>query len=116
MSRGALRNPDRQRQLVEVEIPAQVRVMLEPGSKAYRMGGCHIICSQQKAGWHLTISRLDKLPSWEEVRDVRYQLIPDEATMAMLLPPRTEYVNVHPFCLQLYEIPGEYITEHQDRL
>jgi hypothetical protein len=116
MSRGALKNPDRQRRLVEIEIPAHVRVQLEPGSRAYRMGSCQIICSQQRAGWHLSISRTDKLPSWEEVRDARYELIPDGATMALLLPPRTEYVNVHEFCLQLYEIPSEYITDHQDRL
>jgi hypothetical protein len=50
------------------------------------------------------------------VRDVRYALIPDEATMALLLPPQSEYVNVHEFCLQLYEIPGEYIDVFQDRL
>jgi hypothetical protein len=80
------------------------------------MGPCRIIASQQRAGWHLSISRPDRLPTWEEVRDARYALVPDEATMALLLPPRSEYVNVHAFCLQLYEIPGEYIERHQDRL
>jgi hypothetical protein len=80
------------------------------------MGACRIIVSQQRAGWHLSISREDRLPSWEEVRDARYALVPDAATMALLLPPRSEYVNVHAFCLQLYEIPSEYIEHHQDRL
>jgi hypothetical protein len=80
------------------------------------MGPCRIIVSQQKAGWHLSISRTDKLPTWEEVRDARYALVPDSATMALLLPPRSEYVNVHEYCLQLYEIPGEYIEQYQDRL
>jgi hypothetical protein len=116
VSRGALTNPDRHRSLKEIPIPRDVKMILEPGSRAYLMGGCRIILSQQKAGWHLTISKADKLPTWEEVRDARYALIPDEATMAMLLPPKAEYVNVHDFCLQLYEIPAEYIEEHQDRL
>ena len=40
----------------------------------------------------------------------------DEATMALLLPPRAEYVNVHDYCLQMYEIPGEYIAAHQEAL
>ena len=80
------------------------------------MGRCNILVSQQRVGWHLSISRKDRLPSWEEIRDARYACIPDEATMALLLPPRSEYVNVHEFCIQLYEIPGEYIESHQDRL
>lgn len=116
MSRAATKNPDRNRQIREVEIPAKVAALLEPGSKAFFMGRCRIIVSHQKAGWHLSISKPDKLPTWEEVRDARYALVPDEATMALLLPPSAEYVNVHDFCLQMYEIPGEYIEQHQDRL
>lgn len=97
-------------------IPPDVQRLLEPGSRAFRMGRCQIIVSEQAAGWHLSVSRPDRLPTWEEVRDARYALVPDEATMALLLPPRSEYVNVHDYCLQLYEIPGEYIAERQDRL
>lgn len=116
MSRGALGNQDRRRELREVEIPLDVARMLEPGSRAYVMGGAHIIASQQKAGWHLSISCENRLPTWEEVRDARYAIVPDEATMVLLLPPQSEYVNIHDFCLQLYEIPAEYIEQHQDRL
>ncbi len=116
MSKAATRNPDRRRTFTEVPIPPEVRPLLEPGSRAYRMGRCQIIVSQQQAGWHLSISRPERLPTWEEVRDARYELVPDDATMALLLPPKTEYVNVHDYCLQLYEIPPAYIEQHQDRL
>lgn len=116
MARGAVANPDRCRELRPVRIPPDVRGLLEPGARAFTLGPCQIIVAQQRAGWHLSISRPDRLPSWEEVRVARYALVPDEATMALLLPPRAEYVNVHDFCLQLYEIPGEYIERHQDRL
>lgn len=116
MSRAAVRNPDRRRELRELPIPSNVRKLLEPGSRAYTMGGCRIIVSQQRAGWHLSVSHETRMPTWEEVRDARYALVPDEATMALLLPPRAEYVNVHEFCLQMYEIPREYIDEQQDRL
>jgi hypothetical protein len=81
--------------------------MLEPGSQAFTLGACRVIVSRTVAGWHLSISRADRLPSWEEVRDARYALVPDEATMALILPPRDEYVNVHEFCFHLWEIPGE---------
>jgi hypothetical protein len=116
MSRGAVANPDRRRELREVPIPAALALTLEPGTRAFRFGGCRVLLSKQRAGWHLSISRSDRLPSWEEVRDARYALIPDDATMVMLLPPRREYVNVHEFCFQLYEIPASYIEEEQDRL
>lgn len=116
MSRAALSNPDRRRELREVIIPDRVRALLEPGSRAFRFGACRVIVSQQRAGWHLSISRPDRLPSWEEIRDARYALVPDSATMALLLPPRSEYVNVHEFCMQLYEIPDDYIDSQQDRL
>jgi hypothetical protein len=116
MSRAALKNPDRTRNIREIEIPPHVEALLEPGSRAFFMGRCRIIVSQQLAGWHLSISKPDKLPTWEEVRDARYALVPDEATMALLLPPSAEYVNVHEFCLQLYEIPSEYIEHVQDRV
>jgi hypothetical protein len=116
VTRGAVTNPDRRRALREVPIPPAVARILEPGSRAYRMGSCRVIVSQQQGGWHLSVSRPDRLPSWEEVRDARYALVPDEAVMALLLPPRARYVNVHEFCLQAYEIPASYITEVQDRL
>ena len=116
MSRAAVANPNRRRELREVSIPPHVAALLEPGSRAFRYGGCNVIVSKQRAGWHLSISRKDRLPTWEEMRDARYALVPDEATMALLLPPQSEYVNVHEFCMQMYEIPGEYIERHQDRL
>lgn len=116
MSRGAVANPDRRRELREIEVPANVAAMLEPGSRAYTIGSARVICSQQRAGWHISLSCANRLPSWEEIRYARYALIPDEATMALLLPPRSEYVNVHEFCMQLYEIPAEYIDRYQDRL
>lgn len=116
MSRGAVENPDRRREIRQVPIPTHVAAMLEPDTRAYVIGRCRVLVSRQRAGWHMSISREDRLPSWEEIRDARYALIPDEATMALLLPPMGEYVNVHEFCMQLYEIPGEYIERHQDRL
>ena len=106
MSRSALRNPDRTRTLREIRIPAEVRGLVEPGATAYRMGRCQIIVSRTSWGWHLSISKPDKLPTWEECRDARYELIPDDVTMALLLPPSAEYINFHEFCLQMHEVPA----------
>jgi hypothetical protein len=116
VSKAAIRNPERRRELREIPLPDEIVQICEPGTKAYLYGGCRVLISRQQVGWHLSISRTNKLPSWEEVRDIRYALIPDEAVMAMILPPKSEYVNVHEFCFQLYEIPAEYLSKKQDRL
>lgn len=60
--------------------------------------------------WHLSIShRRDDLtpgryPTWDEIRDARDQFIPDEVTVALLLPPKAEYVNVHRTTFHLWEV------------
>ena len=65
--------------------------------------------------WHLSISHRTneehpqpaRYPTWEEIKDARYQFVPDGLTMAMLLPPKAEYVNVHETCFHLWEIAPE---------
>jgi hypothetical protein len=111
MSKGATRNPDRRREIRQVELPPALTRHVEPGTRGFRMGACRILLSRQKVGWHMSISHPTRLPTWEEVRDARYELIPDEVTMALLLPPRDEYVNVHEFCLQLYQVPADYVLQ-----
>ena len=57
--------------------------------------------------WHISISTPNRYPTWEEIKTALYDFIPDEVTMAMLLPPKDEYVNVHNNCFHLHQIPGE---------
>lgn len=59
-----------------------------------------------RKGWHLSISHTSRLPTWNEIKDARYRFCPDEAHMAMILPPKAEYVNVHPTTMHLYEVPA----------
>jgi hypothetical protein len=105
VSKAATRNPDRRREIREVPLGPAGSLPAMGGTKAYRMGACQILVSPGHDGWHLSISRPDRLPSWEELRDARYALVPEDVTMAMFLPPRSEYVNVHETCLHLYEVP-----------
>jgi hypothetical protein len=83
-------------------------------SKGFNLGGtpsraatideCMVIVSYEPNGWHLSISHPSRNPTWEEIRTARYELVPDQVKMAMILPPKAEYVNVHEFCFHLYEI------------
>jgi len=87
-----------------------------PGGKAYRMGECTIIVSRNVSGsietfgpvrWHLSISCVNRYPTWDEIHEARYKLLPNECTMAIILPPKEQYVNIHPNCFHLHEIEGE---------
>lgn len=51
---------------------------------------------------HVSLSREDRLPSWDDVREVREAFIPDELVALSVLPPSAEYVNVHPYVLHLW--------------
>lgn len=53
--------------------------------------------------WHMSASREDRLPGWDELRDARYLFVPGEITMAMLLPPRSQYVNINRWTFHLWE-------------
>lgn len=75
-----------------------------PNSRAYRLGECAVIVDRAGGRRHLSISHPTRYPTWDEIKAARYALIPDEATMAMLLPPRSEYVNLHPNCFHLHEV------------
>lgn len=74
---------------------------------AYTCGDLQVLRTREDGAWHLSISHPTRYPTWDEIRDARYDLLPDDVTMAMLLPPRAEYVNIHENCFHLHEIAGD---------
>jgi len=74
-----------------------------------------VICGREPLGpngelrWHLSVAHNKRNPTWEEIRDLRYLLVPDDVTMAMFLPPRSQYINLHNFCFHLYELEADAI-------
>ena len=74
------------------------------GAQLYAMGECRICCAIENNRWHLSISCNARDPSWDEIATARYHLIPDSVTMAMLLPPMREYVNLHDHVFHLHEL------------
>jgi hypothetical protein len=81
-------------------------------NKAYRKGDLNIwltrdVYKDSQLRWHMSISTRTRYPVWDEIRDAWYALKPSECanvTMGLLLPPESEYVNVHPNCFHLHEI------------
>jgi hypothetical protein len=87
-----------------------------PGGMSAEMltkGGCKVLVSHEdhngRMRWHLSISRQDRWPGWAEIKDARYSLLPADKTFAQILPPPTEYTNIHRNCFHLWEIEdGEW--------
>ena len=66
--------------------------------------GCVAFAGQDGGLWHVSVSHPRRLPSWDEMRTAREAMTPDHVTMAFILPPRAQYVNIHPNCLHLWQI------------
>lgn len=112
--------------LTEIVLP-EVIAQVAPQARAYRASpsGCHIVVGLEPARiapagiwlppeerllWHLSISHPHRYPNWDEVADARYELVPDEITMAMLLPPTEQYLNHHETCLHLWQIDDRRVA------
>lgn len=84
----------------------------------FRLAECSVIVAHEPLGrdgsyrWHLSISHASRYPTWDEIAEARYQLLDDDLYMVMVLPPSSEYVNAHPNCFHLHELPeAAEITE-----
>ena len=76
--------------------------------RAFKWGYCTVLAGMEPGiGWHLSISTPHRYPTWDEIKTARYDLVPHNITMAMLLPPPSEYVNVHENCFHLHQMPND---------
>ena len=66
--------------------------------------GIGIILSVDYGRHHMSISRPDRLPSWEDVKAAREMFLPIGKHFVMALPPPQHYVNMHQYVLHLWEL------------
>jgi hypothetical protein len=52
---------------------------------------------------HVSVSFVNRCPTWTEMCWVKGQFWSDTETVVQLHPPRHLYVNTHPFCLHLWK-------------
>jgi len=73
--------------------------------EAYQCGKLRVIVSVEQHSdgrWlHVSISRADRLPSWDELKRVKADFMGDRWAV-QFLPPASHYVNEHPNCLHLW--------------
>lgn len=71
-----------------------------------------VIIASWGAGWeHVSVSRRNRTPSWEEMATIKDIFWEEEECVVQFHPPKSEYVNTHPHCLHLWKKIGhEYET------
>jgi len=70
--------------------------------RTHRSGCLKVICSNG-GGWdHVSVSLPDRCPTWDEMCVVTDLFFKDDETVMQLRPPKSCYVNNHPFCLHLW--------------
>lgn len=75
------------------------------------------IVAREGGRWHLSLSHRSnilspangaplsgRLPTYDELKGARYDLLPDEIYAAEIFPPREEFVNLHPTTRHLWEV------------
>jgi hypothetical protein len=57
---------------------------------------------------HLSVSRPDRYPAWDEMVAAVEALAGPDLDMAMIKPRRADYVSPHPNCFHWWELPTEW--------
>jgi hypothetical protein len=75
--------------------------------REYLLGECPVVVTREGGRWHLSISHPRRYPTWDEIAEARYRLLPKTQTFALPLPPAAEYINLHKNCFHVYEIAAD---------
>lgn len=68
-----------------------------------------IIASDQLGWEHVSVSRMDRCPTWDEMCQVKAMFWGEDDCVVQYHPPRSDYVNHHPRCLHLWR-PTDGVT------
>ncbi len=101
------------------EIAANNRLQIiqrgEDGMAAYLVHPCYkprtmAIIASWGGGWdHVSVSFSKRCPTWDEMCMVKDIFWSDEECVVQYHPPRSTYVNNHPYCLHLWKPQGSII-------
>ena len=99
-------------ELVKVTPESTKRSKAFVDARAYRAGPLGIIASIDKTKhghlMHLSVSHKDKLPSWSTMITVKRLFFHEDVAAMMPMPEEEVYVNVHEFCLHIWQLPEKW--------
>ena len=62
-----------------------------------------VIIAASGDGWdHVSVSRKNRCPNWQEMEYVKRRFFGDDETAMQLHVPAVEHINYHPHCLHLW--------------
>ena len=102
--------------LIEKAVDFQVYILLKGGGsewvKAFdSLSGLSVLFSSDKTPKgvlkHISISHFDRYPTWDELLEIKNQLLGDIDAM-MVMPKKKYYVNVSKNCFHIWETPTEW--------
>lgn len=88
-------------------IPALGRIRPLPLTVIASNGDGWADCGYEPPVWeHVSISTPVRCPTWEEMCFVKGLFWDDEDTVMQLHPPKSQWINNHPYCLHLWRPIG----------
>lgn len=65
---------------------------------------CHVIWGRSEGGQydHVSIAPKRRTPTWEEMCKVKDMFFYDEEECYQVFPKKSEYVNLHKYCLHIW--------------
>lgn len=61
-------------------------------------------------GWdHVSVSRIDACPTWDEMQQVRGITFTPDEWVVQYSPPESEHIGVHPRCLHMWRPQNETV-------
>lgn len=75
--------------------------------KVYVKGKSFFVIASNCGGWeHVSVTPCNQkrkfCPTWEEMCEIKDMFFEPEERVVQYHPPRSEYVNQHPYCLHLW--------------
>lgn len=71
--------------------------------KSAKLKSSLTVIASDGAGWeHVSVSLSHRTPTWEEMCFVKSLFWNEEDAVIQIHPPKSEYVNTHPFTLHLW--------------
>ncbi len=93
---------------VEYEKPFSFSPIMRAFAVPYQGVNLNVIASEHPNGWgHLSVSLDDRCPTWKEMCAVKNTFFDDEEICIQLHPKKSDYLNIHNFCLHIWQPPEE---------
>jgi hypothetical protein len=64
--------------------------------------GMRVIASSGEGWDHVSVSRANRCPNWQEMEHVKRLFFKDDETAMQLHVPPADHINMHPNCLHLW--------------